>query len=125
MDYKVKINLKKLLNAGVMNIKGATSAKRCVVIPIEDNFIYEGSTGNLYLDLYAKECVKDNDTHFLKLSVPKTAYERMTDEHKKSIPIVGNLSAVGGQQAENTSSQSKQPAQTPSAEATNDEPLPF
>lgn len=34
------INLARLSNVGIMNIKGKTGTKKCVVIPIDDNDIY-------------------------------------------------------------------------------------
>lgn len=121
-DFKIKLNLKKLVNTGVMNVKGQNSAKRCVVIPIDDNFIYEGQNGNLYLNLRAVTLKNpQEDTHFIKVAVPKAAYEKMTDEHRKNIPIVGNMSPATQQQA---AQKSAQPTQTAVAETT-DEPLPF
>lgn len=123
-DFKIKLNLKKLVNTGVMNVKGQNSAKRCVVIPIDDNFIYEGQNGNLYLSLRAVTLKNpQEDTHFIKVAVPKAAYEKMTDEHRKNIPIIGNMSPAT-QQQQQTAQQSAQPTQTAVAETT-DEPLPF
>lgn len=123
-DFKIKLNLKKLVHTGVMNVKGQNSAKRCVVIPIDDNFIYEGQNGNLYLSLRAVTLKNpQEDTHFIKVAVPKAAYEKMTDEHRKNIPIIGNMSPAT-QQPQQTAQQSAQPTQIAVAETT-DEPLPF
>lgn len=124
-DFKIKLNLKKLVNTGVMNVKGQNSAKRCVVIPIDDNFIYEGQNGNLYLSLRAVTLKNpQEDTHFIKVAVPKAAYEKMTDEHRKNIPIIGNMSPAT-QQPQQAAQQSAQPTQTAVQAETTDEPLPF
>lgn len=124
-DFKIKLNLKKLVNTGVMNVKGQTSAKRCVVIPIDDNFIYEGQNGNLYLNLRAVTLKNpQEDTHFIKMEVPKAAYEKMTDEHRKNIPIIGNMRPAT-QQPPQAAQQSAQPTQTAVPAETTDEPLPF
>lgn len=39
--YAIKVNALKYQNSGVMNIKGRTGTKRCLVVPIEDNHLFE------------------------------------------------------------------------------------
>lgn len=57
-NYGIKVNALKYQNAGVLNIKGRTGTKRCLVVPIEDNDLFEsvnedGSPKAVYLDLTA------------------------------------------------------------------------
>lgn len=97
MNQVVKIDLTKVNGAAVVNLKGKTSTKRCVVIPIEDAGLYEGVKG-VYLDLIAFEMrePKNGSTHLLKRSVPKEKRDAMTPEERASQPILGTLSPMGG-----------------------------
>lgn len=80
------INLAKLANVGIMTVKGATTSKKCVVIPIEENDIYvkvenkQAQDGRQYVD--RKFCVgievyerrdasKFGYTHYVKPSTSK------------------------------------------------------
>lgn len=81
------LNLAKLTNVGLMNVKGKSGAtKKCVVIPIEDNDIFVKVTektdtnGNkhtnrifgLGVEVYEKrEADQYGNTHYLKRSVRK------------------------------------------------------
>jgi len=92
----------------------------CVVIPIEANHLFRGEQG-IYLDLIAFESKTKNekikDTHLVKQSLPKEVLEAMTDEEKKTQPILGNLRVWGEYQ---------EPAPVSSLEVTDEiEKLPF
>lgn len=99
-NYQVKQNLLRYNNAFVMTIKGKSSQKQCVCIPIEDNYLYVSADDNLkpkavYSDINANQYEDGKspygDTHYLRLSVPKEIREKMTDEEKKAIPYLGNM----------------------------------
>lgn len=99
MNYSGKINLLKMKNACIVTVKGNTSTKRGVFIPIEDNSLFISADDNLkpkaaYIDISVwenKQPSKFGDTHSIRQSLPKEALERMTDDEKKSIPYIGNI----------------------------------
>jgi hypothetical protein len=99
-NFQIKQNLLKFNNAFVMNIKGKSSSKMCVCIPIEDNHLFVSTDDNLkakavYADVnvnqYEEGKSQYGDTHYLRLSVPKEIREKMTEEEKKAIPYLGNM----------------------------------
>lgn len=100
-DFNGKLNLLKLKRAGIMQIQGRTGVLRCLVIPVEDNNIFVTTDENnhpkaAYIDLTAWELKnpKYDETHMIKQSLPKEVREKMTDEEKKAIPILGGLKPV-------------------------------
>lgn len=108
-NFNIKQNLLKFHNAFVMNIKGKTSSKQCVCIPIEDNHLFVSADENLkakavYADINANQYENGKsqygDTHYLRLSVPKEVREKMTEEEKKAIPYLGNMKTSQLQQAQ-------------------------
>lgn len=108
-NFNIKLNFLKLNNAFVMNIKGKTSSKQCVCIPIEDNHLFVSADENLkakavYADINANQYENGKsqygDTHYLRLSVPKDVREKMTDDEKKAIPYLGNMKVSQLQQAQ-------------------------
>lgn len=85
-----------------MQIQGRGETLRCLVIPVEENHLFV-STDEMtnrpkaaYLDLTAWELQNPRyeETHMIKQSLPKDVRERMTDEEKKSMPILGGLKPV-------------------------------
>ena len=97
-DFNGKLNLLKLKRAGIMQIQGRTKVLRCLVIPVEDNNILVTTDENnhpkaAYIDLTAWELKnpKYDETHMVKQSLPKEVREKMTDEKKKAMPILGGL----------------------------------
>ena len=91
-NFNVKINLA-LMN----DVKTITSRKdneKYVCIPLSNNYIFEGKKG-LYLDLTAYSYDgKFGESHFLKNRIPKDVYEKMSEEDKKNIQIIGSLSPL-------------------------------
>ncbi|MEN6387147.1 MAG: hypothetical protein ABFD79_18365 [Phycisphaerales bacterium] len=92
-----KINLMQL-KAVRMTMKGKTGPLDCVVLPIEANSLFVGDKG-IYLDIIAFEITnkkgESKDTHIVKQSLSKEIFEKMTDEQKKDMPIIGNLRVWG------------------------------
>lgn len=90
------INLAKLSNVGIMNVKGKTGKeKKCVVIPIEDNDIYINIKENTAMDgtkytsrifalgceIYEKrEADQYGNTHYAKCSVSKNYIDSHSQE---------------------------------------------
>ena len=91
-NFTIKEDLLKLKGAFVTNIKGKTETKRCLVIPIDDSGLFAGEKG-VYLNLTATELrePKYEDTHCLKVQLDREAYNDMTDEERRAIPIIGGM----------------------------------
>ena len=66
-NFSIKADLLKVKGAFVTNLKGKTSTKRCLVIPIDESGMYLGEKG-CYLNLTAFEMREERygDTHVLK-----------------------------------------------------------
>ena len=84
-----------------MQIQGRGEVLRCLVIPIEENNIFVSTDDNnrpkaAYLDLtaWALQNPKYDETHMIKQSLPKEVREKMTDEEKKAMPILGGMRPV-------------------------------
>lgn len=98
-NLNVSVNLLKL-KAAIMGVKGRESVKKCVVIPIEDNDLYnkvdENGKVSVYLNLTLWETgdSKYGDTHMVKQSHTKEWNELHNDEEKRSEPILGNARPV-------------------------------
>jgi hypothetical protein len=96
-NISIKINLRQLKSA-VRTMKGTSGDIECLVIPIAANHLIKGEKG-LYLDMQAyelKERKADRkDSHLIKQSLPKEVFDAMSDEEKKTTPIIGNLVVWG------------------------------
>ncbi len=105
----IKINLSNLISA-VRFENGETGPVECLIIPIEKNHLFKGKSG-IYLDMSAFELKekKDDQTHLIKQSLPKEVYQKQTDEEKKAMPILGNVSVWEGGSGEPLSSTETQP----------------
>lgn len=88
----ININLFKLKNTGITELTGKSKVtKRCLVIPIDDNELYTSEKG-VYLNLMAFPTDKvENQTHMIKQSFDKERLERMTEEERRAIPILGGI----------------------------------
>ena len=126
MNYSQKINLLKFKNACIVTVKGKTSIKRGVFIPIEDNHFFVTADEDLkakgvYMDAIAwenREPGKFGDTHAIRQSLPKEVRERMGEEELKAIPFIGNMKPY-----EQTNAATSVAA--PVTEAVPDDDLPF
>jgi len=106
MNYSVRIDLAKLQGATLMNIKGKTATKRCLLIPVDDADLFVGEKG-VYLDAVAWEQreQKYDSTHCVKQSFPKSKMDAMTEEQRRQLPILGSLKPMqqqGGMQPSDT-----------------------
>ena len=91
----IKINLLKFQGACVINLKGKTETKECLVIPIEDAHLFKGEKG-VYANLTAigYNEPKYQDTHFIKRSLSKEEYDAMTEEQRNAEPILGGMHPI-------------------------------
>ncbi len=94
MNKNIKIDLAAFYGAGIINLSGKNGQlKKCLVIPIEENHLYEGEKG-IYADFIAwemREKKENGATHLIKQSLPKDARDRMSEEEKRALPIFGDL----------------------------------
>lgn len=94
-NISTKLNLAGLKHSR-MNMKGKSGMIDCLIIPIDANKLFKGEKG-LYLDLIhieikdrSKQAPDQKDTHLIKQSFAKEVYEAMSEEERKSYPILGN-----------------------------------
>lgn len=94
-NYGLKMNLLALGGAFIANIQGKTAKKRCVCIPIEDAHLYEGEKGvYLSMNMWVSKNSQYGDSHYLTQNLPKEVRDAMSDEEKKSLPILGNVKVM-------------------------------
>lgn len=97
----LKLNLRQLQHSLMLTPKGT----KVLVIPIKENNLFEGKEG-VYLDIVGFDYQDKTpgkqypDTHLLKQSFSKEELSKMTDEQKKSLPILGNARVDSNQHAE-------------------------
>lgn len=93
MNYQSKIDIKKLNKAFVMPIVGKAATIECVCIPVSE--FYKGKNGELYCNMEIIERKNGvgqyGDTHFVKQQLEKESYKALTEEQRKSIPILGSF----------------------------------
>lgn len=127
-NFNAKLNLMKLSRAGIMQIQGRGEVLRCLVIPVEENHLFVSTDENnrpkaAYLDLSAWEMQnpKYEETHFIKQSLPKEVREQMTEEQKKSQPILGGMKPIEIKPLENNAGT----CDAPFAQVSDMDGLPF
>lgn len=102
-NYDISIDLLKLPNTVLTNIKGKQTTKKCIVIPVEDvPSIYVGEKG-VYLHLVALELANPQykDSHCIKADVDRKVIEGMSEEERKRLtPILGGMHTFGAPTAE-------------------------
>lgn len=91
-NYSIKTDLLKLKGAFVTNIKGKTTTKRCLCIPIDGSGLFLGEKG-CYLNMTAIEMNNPqyNDTHCIKQNIERSVYDAMTEEQRRAMPIIGSM----------------------------------
>lgn len=121
-NYGIKIDLQKLKNTFLRKFTGKTATKTCLCIPLEDNpMIFLGDKG-CYMNLMARETERSQygDTHYIVASLPKEVYDKLTDDERKSFPIMGNMRPVQSKQLDNVPT-----TDTTKPEGEPDDDLPF
>lgn len=132
-NYNFRFDLSKLSGFGKATLQGKSGqAKRCIVIPIEENYIFEGEKGT-YLDLVAIESNNSQygDSHFVSRSKSKAEQEQEKQSGERlRLPILGNLKPFGSQVQESeeysvAGQKQAAPAPQPTIQEPDDDPLPF
>ena len=94
-NYAQKVNLLSLGGAFIANIQGKSAKKRCICIPVEDAHLYEGEKGvYLNMNMWVSKNSQYGDSHYLTQNLPKEVRDAMTEEEKKSLPILGNVKVM-------------------------------
>lgn len=95
-NFNIRLDLLRLQGTFTRNLQGKTATKRCIIIPIDDNpGVYLGEKG-CYLNLSAYETQNNQygDTHMVKQNLPKEVRERMTEDERRSQPVLGNMAPM-------------------------------
>lgn len=118
MNYNIKLDLQKLTGAFLANLKGKTETKKCLCIPVDEAGLFIGEKGT-YLDLvaWAVKEPKEGRTHLLKQSISKEIWENLSEEAKKSQPILGDFKEM--------QAKGQDVKETIQASCTDDTDLPF
>ncbi len=122
-NYSIKADLLKVKGAALINLKGKIATKQCLVIPVEGSGLFVGEKG-VYLNMTAVE-MRDpryGDTHCVKISLDKDAYNALSEEERKAIPILGGLHEIERQSQAMTAARTIDMAASSDAEADD---LPF
>lgn len=131
VNYNMKLDLSKLKNACVKELKGKNGEVKCLIIPIDDNNLFVSEkTGSVYLDCECKEVQNPTygQTHFIKRRYTKEQYYQMDAEDRKNIPIMGNLTPMkewNNNTNNGNNQQQSQPRVQPSQMSGNSNDLPF
>lgn len=91
-NFTTKLNLAGLKHSRKL-LKGESGQIDCLIIPIKENQLFIGEKG-LYLDLQHHEIKNpvegQTDSHLVKQSLPKEVYDKMSDDERRAMPILGN-----------------------------------
>lgn len=124
----MSLNITNIRGAFVRSLKGRSESKPCVIIPIDEQTMFVGEKG-IYIDLVAfplKEEHKngDNDerTHSIKQSFRKEFRESLSEDERKAIPFIGNVSVF---KRENVATQAAAMPPMEMMPNDNDDDLPF
>lgn len=95
-NYSIRLGLKQLNQVVVTNIKGkAGNSVPVVIIPIEPNGIFVGEK-DVYLNLsaFSVQNSQYGNSHLIKRSLTEEENERLSEDEKHSMPIVGNMREI-------------------------------
>lgn len=96
-SYGINLNLLKLKNTAVIDMKSQKTGitKKCIIIPITDNDLYQSDKG-VYLGLNAYEAngLNDGKTHLLKQNHSKDVREKMSEDERINMPILGDAKPI-------------------------------
>lgn len=91
-NFSIKTDLLKIKGAAIINLKGKTATKRCLVIPVDDSGLFVGEKG-VYLNMTAVEMREPRygNTHCVKINLDRDAYNALSEEERRNIPILGGM----------------------------------
>lgn len=90
----LRLNLAKFPHV-LMKKKGKSGKEiEGIFIPIENARLFKSDKGNVFLDVVGFEIKNpkegQDDTHILKQSLSKDERDKMSEEEKQAMPIIGN-----------------------------------
>lgn len=90
-NITMSLDLMRFKNAGVTTLTSSKTgkAKKCVIIPIEDNSLLVNEHGISVNLIGFPYDGKETQTHLIKQSFTKEKRDAMTEEEKKALPILG------------------------------------
>lgn len=123
-NLNIRINLTGFQNAGVVMLQGKTGMKKCVVIPIEENHLYQGNKG-VYADFVAwtNDKLSNGSTHLIKQSFTKEVRDAMTEDQRMSQPTFGDVRPMVSEVEQSAASVEYEGAAMVATDSTDD--LPF
>lgn len=108
-NFNIKIELDRIPGAKIMDIKGETATRRCIVIPIDNDRgtvideykKFDHSLGGmtskplahvqLLATAYESANQNYNSSHYIKPQVSKEYFERMSETQVHNLPFIGSL----------------------------------
>lgn len=104
-NISIKLNLRQLKHVEREMTNKDGKKIKVLILPVEENMIFQGEKG-AYLNLTAIE-IKDRskfsadqkDTHLVKQDIKKEIYDAMSEDQRRSMPILGNAILWGRQEA--------------------------
>lgn len=86
----MSLDLAKIRGAYVKDFQTISGQKKCVVIPIEENDIWVSKKEDMaIINLILFPSKAEGKTHIVQQYINKEKYLAMTEEEKKSVPIIG------------------------------------
>lgn len=91
-NLNIHINLAGFHSSGVVTLQGKSGTRKCLVIPIEENHLFQGNKG-VYADFIAwgNDKLNNGSTHLIKQSFTKDVRDAMTEEQRMSQPTFGDV----------------------------------
>jgi len=78
--------------SAIKQIKGKSGMVDCLIIPLKENHLKADDKGNIYVNISGGFSEKmSNATHWIKQSLKKEEYDKLSDEQKKEMPFLGSL----------------------------------
>lgn len=121
-NYSVKINLFKLRKIRFIEKDG----EKYVCIPCKANSLFQGEKG-IYLEATSWQLKNSEygESHLIKLSVNKDIYDKLTEEQRQKLPIIGSMKEMVYGGTVDKDLQSNDFSTPPNNYSEDDDDLPF
>lgn len=121
-NFSVKINLFKLRKIKFIEKDG----EKYVCIPCKANSLFQGEKG-IYLEATSWQLNNSEygESHMVKLSVNKEIYDKLTEEQRRKLPIIGSMKELGYKGTVDNDLQSNDFSTPPNNYSNDDDDLPF
>lgn len=121
-NFSVKINLFKLRKVKFIEKDG----EKYVCIPCRANSLFQGEKG-IYLEATSWQLTNSEygESHLIKLSVNKEIYDKLTEEQRRKLPIIGSMKELGYKGIIDNDLQSNDFTTAPNNYSETEDDLPF